>query len=75
MTQEGLQLRQRAVGCVSVCVSQSPPKVFGITVLLEVHGSVCVCVCVYEKSSVIALSIHIRPQHHVGLRLKWLPLL
>lgn len=27
------------------------------------------------KSSVIALSIHIGPQHRVGSQLKWLPLL
>lgn len=75
MTQEGLQLRQRTVACVS----WSPPKVLEITVLLEEHVSMCLCVCVsvyvYEKSSVIALSIHIRPQHHAGPRLKWLPLL
>lgn len=35
-------------------------------------------VCVYvknEKSGVIALSIHIRPQRRVGPKLKWLQLL
>lgn len=51
----------------------SPPEVPKITAPLD--GRVCQGVCMYEKSSVIALSIRSCLHPHVGPRLKWLPLL